>query len=168
MNNKTLNDIPEYVYKFIRIFSYKLLNSGYFPTYEREDIEQELLLFFIEKLTHKKQRNEPKFVFTALQNASLNMLKHRKALKRGFFYTQSLDTLEDSGIPIPDGSVTIENFERNIIFKEISKFLKPKEKQIFELLIKGTKMADIANICHVSYSTILKVTEKMKKILHEE
>ena len=71
-------------------------------------------------------------------------------------------------MPIPDGSVTIENFERNIIFKEISKFLKPKEKQIFELLIKGTKMADIANICHVSYSTILKVTEKMKKILHEE
>ncbi len=168
MNNNTLNDIPEYVYKFIRIFSYKLLGSGYFLSYEREDIEQELLLFFIEKLSHKKQRNEPKLVFTALKNASLNMLKHKKALKRGFFYTLSLDSLEDNGVPIPDRSTTIETFERNIIFKEISKFLKPKEKQIFKLLIKGTNMADIASICHVSYSTILKVTEKMKKILQEE
>lgn len=168
MNNKTLNDVPEYVYKFIRIFSYKLLNSGYFPTYEREDIEQELLLFFIEKLTHKKQRNEPKFVFTALQNASLNMLKHRKALKRGFFYTQSLDNLQESGISIPDGSVTIESFEKNILLKELSRLLKPKEQKILGLLIKGTNMADIASICHVSYSTILKVSEKMKKILYEE
>lgn len=155
-------DIPQYVRTTIYSQIRRLLKYSCFNRQEdREDLIQELLLFYLELLREHPKLNEA-YVVTSIKNCAANLL--RTKVRKHFGLFSSLDDISAGELPI--STMDIENMDVQIVLNTITKRWTDKERHLVHLYInENYSFNEICQLEHVSKATIFKVIEKLKKHL---
>ncbi len=159
-------DIPPHIRAFIRIHISTLYKKQLFKYHERDDLIQELVLFYIEKFFRSRTKVPDELVFIALKRQANHLLRSRlRTVHSGVFFTQSLNYMqEDNGIEVTD-SFCLEDLERKITIAEIMNGLTPKEQKIVSLLLAGYSVNEIRDMCHLRNGLYKKLCQKIAEMV---
>lgn len=159
MSKDIFASIPEYVRITILAQVKKLMSTRFFSSDDdREDIIQDLLLFYIEQF-YKKPIPSEAYVVASLKNQAMYLIKAKVQKHFGLFL--SLDELGNNGFTREDDSV--ENLEQTLALACAFKSLTDTDKKIIEMILADKSLDNIAATVHVSKSTIYKLFEKIRK-----
>ena len=150
--------IPDYVRITILAQVKLLMKTNLFSENDKEDVIQDLLLFYIKQF-YKKTVPDEAYVVTSIQNQAkiLKKLIRTKVRKRfGLFL--SLDDL-DIQLSAKD---EFKSREVQIMFKQILDMLSEKEKPIILQLASGKSIEEVSRERHVAKITIYKLFEKIR------
>ena len=162
MTNKLFDGIPQYVK--ITIYSqtrYLLRSFRYNRENDRDDIIQDLLLFYLENF-HKKDIPSEAYVVASLQNEAKRLIKTKVRERFGLLF--SLDYLMDT----PEELIVTNKFndiEINLLISAVSDHLSDKENLIIKMILEGKTSDEITRFVHISKTTIYKTFEKIKIFL---
>lgn len=153
-------ELPEFVQITIARETKRILTGNkLFILEEKEDIIQELILFYCEHFHRQKIPNEA-YVVTALKNKASKLIKTKARQRFGLFLsldeiTNDIETLSD------DSDFLKKNFQ--IFIEDLMKEFSQKEYKILNLIKEGYSLDEIARKHRISKNTIYKIFEKMKK-----
>lgn len=158
-----MTGIPEFVQMTIYRETKKLLSSSYFHQDEREDIIQDLILFYLEKFGSLSA--DEAYIVVSIRNAAKNKLRDRRFLK------QKIVPLSGSNQanPINDFEDTQENEKINHlenkkdVFKIMAENMDGVEQKILLFLFNGASINEIARSEHISKNTIREILQKIRK-----
>ena len=157
--------IPPKIEMYIRIQITRMLRTNLFQNQEREDLQQELALFFIEHFYKKDVDIPDELLFIALRRQANHLIRSRiRGIQSGVFFNESLNSMsEENGIEIRS-DFCLEDLENKIDINTKLESLSQKEKSIINLLLKGCSIEKITKTLHVSNSTVYKVLSKIKDL----
>ncbi len=157
MNLNIFNGLPTYVRITILSQIRRLLSTPIFSHEDREDLIQELLLFYLKRFYNAHDVDEALVVHSIKQYAT-NLLTQRYH-RRDFLYSSLADYDADEEFSFA------ENTETRLIVSEIMNSAEPKEKEIVKHILCGNSIDQISRDLHVSKKTIYGFFEKMRKKL---
>ena len=157
MNLNIFNGLPQYVRITILSQIRRLLSTPIFSHEDREDLIQELLLFYLKRFYNAHDVDEALVVHSIKQYAT-NLLTQRYH-RRDFLYSSLADYDADEEFSFA------ENTETRLIVSEIMNSAEPKEKEIVKHILCGNNIHQISRDLHVSKKTIYGFFEKMRKKL---
>lgn len=160
MNLNIFNGLPAYVRITILSQIRRLLSTPLFTYEDREDLTQDLLLFYLKRFYSTPNPDEA-LVVHALKQYATNLLAKRYH-RRDFLYS-SLDDYAYGEFSFVDKKKT-DDLDR-IILAHLPTLLDPKEKIIFELIYKGYSANAISAKLHIHKRVIRRLLEKIRKIL---
>lgn len=150
---------PEFVQFTIAREARRLLSHKLFSSNEKEDIIQELILYYLEHF-HQQQVPNESYVLTSLRNQATKLIRTKARQRFGLFL--SLDDMEtDPREVADDNDITRENIR--ILLDDLTKGLSPKEYTLLNLIKEGYSLDEIASKYCVSKNSIYKIFEKIKK-----
>lgn len=160
MNLKIFSGLPEYVRITILSQIRRLLATNLFTYEDREDIAQELLLFYLKRFYTVPDVDEA-LVVHSLKQYTINLLKKR--CNRRDYLHSSLDyeTFDEEFFL---ASHDYDNITRTTLSMYAEQF-DAKEKQIFELLYEGYSANQISVALHIHKRVIRRFVEKLRNIL---
>ena len=157
MNSNIFSGLPEYVRMTILSQIRRLLSTTLFSYEDREDILQDLLLFYLKRFYEVPDVDEALVVHAVKRYASDLLIKRYQ--RRDFLYSSLADYDADEEFSFA------ENTETRLIVSEIINSAEPKEKEIVKHILCGDSIDQISRDLHVSKKTIYGFFEKMRKKL---
>ena len=167
MNKYLLDGLPPSVVNYIKIHLRRIYSTGLFDSQEREDLIQDLVLFYLE-LIHKLTDVLDVKVYLALKTKADHIMRTRlRELQSGFLNTGSLNSMfEDEGFE-PASSFSLSDLENYISISELKNFISPKEQKFIELVLDGETIDNAIRLAHVSKNILYilngKLAERKKK-----
>lgn len=164
MSKNIYTGIDQKIVIGVRYYARKLKSNICFVNEEIEDIEQELMLFVLSKLTlfkpHKSKMGT--FVSNVLKNKLKNLIKERMAQKNEFKHT--LLSIDDNEL------LTSSNVEHFFLAADINTFAHNNLPSILQRtceLLKHYTVDEIAEELGKSISTIYKRIERIKALMKD-
>lgn len=109
-------DIPVKIRNFIKIHVSSLYKKQLFHYHEREDLIQDLVLFYIEKFFRSRTKVPDDFILIALKRQAAHILRSRlRQMHSGAFFTYSLDCMQEEHV-----SETVDSFCLSLILHRTS------------------------------------------------
>ena len=160
MNLKIFSGLPEYVRITIMSQIRRLLATSMFTYEDREDIAQELLLFYLKRFYTVPDVDEA-LVVHSLKQYTINLLKKRCNRRDYLHSSLDYDTFDEEFFL---ASHDYDNITRTTLSMYAEQF-DAKEKQIFELLYEGYSANQISAALHIHKRVIRRFVEKLRNIL---
>jgi len=151
--------LPEFVQITIAREARRLLSHKLFSSNEKEDIIQELILYYLEHF-HRQQVPNEAYVVTSLRNQATKLIRTKARQRFGLFL--SLDDMETDPREVADDN-DVSREDIRILLDDLTKGLTPKEYILLNLVKEGYSLDEIASKYRVSKNTIYKIFEKIKK-----
>ena len=150
---------------YIRIQIARLHKTNLFQIQERDDLFQDLALFYLEHFYKKDVDIPDELLFIALRRQANHLIRSRlRSIRSGVFFNESLNSMsEENGIEIRS-NFCLEDLENKIDINIKLESLSQKEKSIINLLLKGYSIEKITKTLHLSNSTVYKVLSKIKDL----
>lgn len=162
MNLDIFNGLPRYVRLTVYTQTRKLISTAYFSYEDREDIMQDLLLYYLEQY-YKVTEVDEALVVHALRLYSYKIYNRRKRAKAHL--TSSLDYELANEDFFYDERVTLDDIiNRSVVRNIIDKADNVKLKQVLYLIMEGYSVDNISKQLHISKETIYKFFKKIKKL----
>lgn len=137
MPKQNSGGLPPKIEMYIRIHVANLYKTNLFQYQERDDLLQDLALFYIERF-YKKEDIPDELLFIALKRKAQQILRSRLfSMKSGVFFTGSLNGMfagEELEIP---SNFCLEDLENKIDIKMITRPLSQKQKEALSLIFEG-------------------------------
>ena len=162
------NDIMAGIPAFVRITIYaqvrRLLTTPYFNSInDREDVIQDLLLFYVSKFSEHIRETDEALVVASIKNYASNLIRTR--FRQRIFLHSSLDDIMESGHEDdfayqPEGNLL---FETQASLDKIMHSLCEREQKILMMVADGLSLNEIARQIKISKNTIYKIFERIKK-----
>lgn len=93
MAQNLFNGLPPRVVTYIKIHLRYIFSTGLFSYQEREDLIQDLVLFYLERFYRKKEVPDD-YLFVSIKTKAQQILRTRlRQLQSGFFVTESLNSM---------------------------------------------------------------------------
>ena len=165
MLKKHSGGIPPKIEMYIRIQIARLHKTNLFQIQERDDLFQDLALFYLEHFYKKDADIPDELLFIALRRQANHLIRSRlRSIRSGVFFNESLNSMsEENGIEIRS-DFCLEDLENKIDINIKLESLSQKEKSIINLLLKGYSIEKITKTLHLSNSTVYKVLSKIKDL----
>ncbi len=164
MTYQITREYDSLVAMYINIHATKLVNTSCFKYEEKEEIKQDLWLFYLEKLYWRRDELSKECLFIALKRQANHLLRSRlRQLQSGLFFTESLNSMFDDIGFEPPAKMTLEDIDYKIQFEKMCKNLSKKEKNVLEALLAGYTQEEIVKNFSVSWSVFSRIAEKIKK-----
>lgn len=161
-------DIPDTVFKLIRINIKSFIKAGYFKNNEKEDLEQILLLFYLENVQKLKLHSfSESELFVSFKNKLWDIVRYNNASMRNRRLDCSLEELEAGGFQFSNGD-SFKDIENRLVVQELLKILPDRERCICQRILDGATIENIVNEFHVSYSTVPKIFKKIREFINSE
>lgn len=164
MTPKVMTGIPAFVKITIFAQIRRLLATPYFNSMnDKEDLIQDLLLFYVSKFSERINDVDEALVVTSIRNHASNLLRSR--LRQRLFLHSSLDDMMENGHE-EEFSYHPENvlrFETDASLEKIMHSLDEREQRILMMIADGLSLNEIARKIKVSKNTIYKIFEKIRK-----
>ena len=157
MNLNIFNGLPQYVRITILSQIRRLLSIPLFSYEDREDLIQELLLFYLKRFYYAHDVDEALVVHSIKQYAT-NLLTQRYH-RHDFLYSSLADYDADEEFSFA------ENTDARLVVEDIARYAEPKEMEFIERVLLGESIDQISRDLHVSKKTIYGFFEKMRKKL---
>src|SRR5574344_1324056 len=163
MSLNCMTGLPDFVRMTILRETKKLLSYSLFQHQEREDIIQDLILFYLENFG-SIVANEA-YVVVSIKNAAKNMLRKRSFYRQRIVHWDNAG--EDNPINEPEDERSNENLRDWENKEEISKIVaeckERVEREILLLLLNGASINKIAHSHNISKNTIRDILHKIRK-----
>lgn len=161
MNPNIFNGLPMYVRITILSQIRRLLSTPLFSSEDKEDLAQDLLLFYLKRFYEIPDPDEALVVHSIKQYAT-NLLTQRYH-RRDFLYSSLTDYEVDGEFSFLNSSDN--DFDENVLIIEINKMADAKEKKILQMIGDGYSINQIAVQMHIHKRVIRRLFEKLRKNL---
>lgn len=164
MKNNIMAGIPAFVRITIYAQIRRLLATSYFNRInDREDLVQDLLLFYLSKFSEHIKDVDEALVVVSIRNYASNLLRSR--FRQRIFLHSSLDDIMESGHEDDFAYQPEVNmlFETRMSLDKIMHTLNEREQKILMMVAEGLSLNEIARCEKVSKNTIYKIFERIKK-----
>lgn len=163
MPKQNSGGLPPKIEMYIRIHVASLYKTNLFHYQERDDLLQELALFYIERF-YKKEDIPDELLFIALKRKAQQILRSRLfSMKSGVFFNESLNRMsEEKGFELTS-KFCLEDLENEIDLRYLLKMLSEKEQEFIKRLFQGEKLNDVYQSLKMSKGTPKRIAEKIKK-----
>lgn len=160
MNLNTFSGLPAYVR--ITIFSQirRLLSTPLFNYEEREDLAQDLLLFYLKRFYSIPNPDEA-LVVHALKQYTTNLLVKRYH-RRDFLHSSLADYADEEFSYLKS---YVPNDSNQALLGKVWEIASDKEKVVIERIMTGDSIDRISREMHISKKTIYKFFEKVRQKL---
>ena len=161
MKLNIFNGLPEYVRMTILSQIRRLLSTPLFSYEDKEDLTQELLLFYLKRFYDVPDVDEA-LVVHALKQYATNLLVMRYR-RRDFLYSSLADFEANEDFSYLN-TCTPDNDTR-LLFIKIWELAEGREKVVVERLLQGDSLDKMSKEMHMHKKTIYKFFEKIRKKL---
>lgn len=161
MKLNIFNGLPEYVRMTILSQIRRLLSTPLFSYEDKEDLTQELLLFYLKRFYDVPDVDEA-LVVHALKQYATNLLVMRYR-RRDFLYSSLADFEANEEFSFLNTSDC--DFETKVLMGEISKMTNDKENKILQMISDGYSINQISANLHIHKRVIRRLFEKLRKNL---
>ena len=161
MKLNIFNGLPEYVRMTILSQIRRLLSTPLFSYEDKEDLTQELLLFYLKRFYDVPDVDEA-LVVHALKQYATNLLVMRY-LRRDFLYSSLADFEANEDFSYLN--VYTPDNDAKLLFMKIWELAEGREKIVVERLLQGDSLDQISREMHMHKKTIYKFFEKIRKKL---
>ena len=161
MSKYLFDGLPPNVVTYIKVHLRRIYSTGLFDSQEREDLIQNLVLFYLE-LIHKLNDVPDIKIFLALKTKADHIMRTRlRELQSGFLSTRSLnDMLEDDGWE-PEDKFCLADIENKIELKQLRKFLSDKQNRFIDLIFSGETVRNARDKLGISHTVVKDIEEKI-------
>ena len=136
MTQNLFNGLPPRVVTYIKIHLRYIFSTGLFSYQEREDLIQDLVLFYLERFYRKKEVPDD-YLFVSIKTKAQQILRTRlRQLQSGFFATESLNSMCEE-----EGFEAVSDFSLSTLENEIS--IRELDEKVKEQGISGRTMRDV-------------------------
>ncbi len=158
MHENIRSVLPINIQKFIRIQVTHLVQTAYFSYQDSEDLEQELWLFYLQKLEifQNPHMNEG-FFFVSIRNKALEILR---AKRRQMHYSQQYINEEFFSFFETESTKNIDDKE---VVSKMLKNLTLKEQDCLLMIMGGANIRETSRLLNVSKESIYKILKKLKE-----
>lgn len=159
--------IDEHAVKTACFFAFKLTRGIWFKSYEKEDIEQELIIeYLIKKKEFDSSRGSKNtYINAVMLNKARDMLRKRRAEKRGI----NCEVLLEWDSDYYDWSEKFDDpvaiFENRFDIDKIMGFLDEYEKALCLCLIQGLSINETIKKLGIGKSKFYRIMEKIRRKL---
>lgn len=160
MNLNIFNGLPAYVRITILSQIRRLLSTPLFNYEDREDLTQDLLLFYLKRFYSVPNPDEA-LVVHALKHYATNLLVQRYH-RRDFLYSSLADYADEEFSYFKSENPNVSN---QALLTKIWKTASDKEKIVIYKILQGNSIDQISKDLHMSKKTIYKFFEKVRKKL---
>ena len=163
MSKYLFDGLPPNVVTYIKIHLRQIYSTRLFSYQEREDLIQDLVLFYLERF-HKKRDVPDELLFISIKTKTQQIIRTRlRRLRSGFLNTESLNSMsEDEGFE-PVSNFSLSDLENLITLREIKSVLTEKQKKFIELILDGEKVLDAIAKIHVSKNVLEDIRNRIKR-----
>lgn len=161
--------LPPKIEMYIRIHVASLYNTNLFQYQERDDLKQELALFYIERFYKKDEDIPDELLFIAIKRKAQQILRSRLlSMKSGVFFNESLNSMsEEKGIEICS-DFCLEDLENQIAFQKVFSSLTAKEQKFVLSLLDGNNVSEARRTCHVGNRFFSELCLKIEKRINRK
>ena len=158
MKRNLFYELPPKVVTYIKIHLRYIFSTGLFSYQEREDLIQDLVLFYLERFYRKKDVPDD-YLFVSIKTKAQQILQ----LQSGFFVTESLNSMcvEEGFEPASDFSLS--TLENEISIRELKSIVSDKEWQFIRLILFGFTNDEATSKAHVSKNVLGNIREKIRR-----
>lgn len=160
MNLKIFNGLPAYVRMTILSQIRRLLSTPLFSYEDKEDILQDLLLFYLKRFYDVPNVDEALVVHAVKRHASDLLVKRYQ--RRDFLYSSLADYADEEFSYFKSYE---SNYSDRTVLVKIWEIASDKEKIVIQRILQGDSIEQIAKDIHISKKTIYKFFEKVRKKL---
>lgn len=161
MKLNIFNGLPEYVRMTILSQIRRLLSTPLFLPDDKDDLVQDLLLFYLKRFYHIPNPDEALVVHSIRQYAT-NLLTQRYH-RRDFLYSSLTDYDVDEEFSFLNSYAP--DSDTYFLFTKILELAEGREKEVVKRLIQGDSLDQISREMHMHKKTIYKFFEKIRKKL---
>ncbi len=156
--------LPQNVVTYIKIHLHYIYSTGLFDYQEREDIVQDLVLFYLEFIRKRGPEIPNDTLFMAIKSKAMHLGRTRLREKQsGFFNKESLNSMfEKEGFELED-TFSLADIENKIEFEEKRKFLSDKQNQFVDLILNGETVRNARNKLRISHTVLKDIDERIKR-----
>lgn len=157
--------IDEHAVKTACFFAFKLTSWIWFKSYEKEDIEQELIIeYLIKKKEFDSSRGSKNtYINAVMLNKARDMLRKRRAEKRGRNCEVPLEWETDYWDDSDCTEQKIRDFENQYDLNKIMGFLDEYEKALCLCLMQGLSINETIKKLGIGKSTFYKTMERIRR-----
>ena len=161
MSKYLLDGLPPKVVTYIKVHLRHIYSTGLFSYQEREDLIQDLVLFYLERY-YRKDDVPDALLFTAFRTKANHLIRTRlRDLQSGLFTTGSLNSMcQDEGFE-PESSFSLADLEAHLTVIELKNSISEKEQKFVDLVLQGNTVDDAISMAHVSKNIIYILRDKM-------
>lgn len=154
MTQNLFNGLPPRVVTYIKIHLRYIFSTGLFSYQEREDLIQDLVLFYLERFYRKKEVPDD-YLFVSIKTKAQQILRTRlRQLQSGFFATESLNSMcEEEGFEATS-DFSLSTLENKISIRELKSIVSDKEWQFIRLILFGFTNDEATSKAHVSKNVL--------------
>ena len=156
--------LPQNVVTYIKIHLHYIYSTGLFDYQEREDIVQDLVLFYLEFIRKRGPEIPNNTLFMAIKSKAMHLGRTRLREKQSvFFNKESLNSMfEKEGFELED-TFSLADIENKIEFEEKRKFLSDKQNQFVDLILNGETVRNARNKLRISHTVLKDIDERIKR-----
>ncbi len=160
MKLNIFSGLPAYVRLTILSQIRRLLSTPLFTYEDREDLIQDLLLFYLKRFYDVPDVDEA-LVVHSLKHYATNLLTQRYH-RRDFLYSSLADYADEEFFCFQSEEPDINN---QAVLAKVWELATDKEKTVIQRILQGNSIDQISRDLHMSKKTIYKFFEKMRKKL---
>ena len=154
--------LPLKVITYIKIHLRYIYSTGLFDSQEREDLIQDLVLFYLEFIRERGDVPDDT-LFMALKSKAMHLGRTRlREMQSGSLNIESLNSMLEAGFE-PVSSFSIEDVEQIIAINEAKKCLKQKEQDFIDLLLSGVPVHTARKQVHGSNDIFYRIEKRLKE-----
>lgn len=161
MKPPIFNGLPEYVRITIVSQVRRLLSTPLFGYEDREDLTQDLLLFYLKRFYVVPNPPDEALVVHGLKQYATNLLVKRYH-RRDFLYSSLSDNDKEEFSFFKE---TVSSSNNHALLHKIWASADEKEKAVIQKILQGESIDKISREMHISKKTIYKFFEKVRQKL---
>ena len=156
--------LPPKVITYIKIHLRYIYSTGLFDSQEREDLIQDLVLFYLEFLRKRGDDISDNLLFMAIKSKAMHLSRARlQEMQSGFFATESLNSMcEEEGFEATS-DFSLSTLENEISIRELKSIVSDKEWQFIRLILFGFTNDEATSKAHVSKNVLGNIREKVRR-----
>lgn len=160
MSQYLFDGLPPKVVTYIKIHLRYIYSTGLFRYQEREDLIQDLVLFYLERF-YRKEEVPDEYLFISIKTKAQQILRTRlRQMQSGFFATESLNGMSEKGLE-PSSDFSLSTFENEISIRELKSIVSEKEWQFVQLILDGYTNDEATAKAKVSKNVLENIREKI-------
>ena len=160
MNSNIFSGLPMYVRQTILSQIRRLLSTPLFTKDDREDLMQDLLLFYLKRF-YSSPETEEALVVHAIRQYTTTLIVQRYR-RRDFMNSSLADYFDEEFFCAEDPSS--QAFNRALIKEIMDRIDNKKVKMALRMVLRGSTFDEASKHLHVSKETIYKFFKKIKKL----
>lgn len=163
MSRYLFDGLPPNVVTYIKVQLRRIYTTGLFDGQEREDLIQELVLFYFE-LVRQRCNLTDDYLFISIKTKAQKIIRTRlREMQAGFFYKESLNNMsEEEGFELAS-NLSLADLENLITINEIKSLLNDKQRKFIDLVLEGEKVLDAIAKIHVSKNVLDDIRSILKR-----